>query len=119
VALVAAQPTLGWAAQVAARDSHGHCTNEICFCRAARRCPPRKTGAESCHETSAPRTMMTGTCHHSDETAPPVAVFGDRLGDSPAVAPAPLTAPLVAAPSGRRLAGHLEIHSPPPKTFLS
>jgi hypothetical protein len=119
VALLAAQPSVGWAVQVAGLIRSAHCTDEVCFCKAARHCPPRKAAAGSCHEAAAPRTLISGACNHGGDVAPLTAVRVDVAPGAPVLAAPPMTGGTSVPVAAAALAGHLEIHSPPPRPALS
>jgi hypothetical protein len=117
--LIAAQPYLSWALQGISPGRQIHCTDEVCQCQAARHCPPRRSAAEPCHETAASQTMISEACNHGTEAAPLATTYADGIPPAPALAHASVPGEMEPPVSAARLAGHLEIHSPPPRPSLS
>jgi hypothetical protein len=119
VAFFAAQPSVGWAFQAAFGPRDAHCTAHVCSCKAARHCPPRKAAARPCHEAAVPDAAIKGACHHGDDAAPPAARSAYLVPSAPMVVPAVRRSVPTPSEPVSRLAGYVQLHSPPPKPLFS
>jgi hypothetical protein len=88
------------------------CHDHVCLC--ARRCPPRRDPARSCHSSAPADSAVRATCSHERDAGLAAAVPALL----PAEAPSVVTLALAHTPAARHecpSAGFRRIVSPPPK----
>ena len=114
LALAVLAPGLGPLASVTG-DAEDDCAGHVCQC--ARRCPPKRTAAPSCHgrNDAPPACEMRGTCRH-DQPAAPLGAFAwaepEPVGAAPMLDAAPFRHVFVGSVS----LGFSRIDPRPPRT---
>src|SRR4029079_16597591 len=88
------------------------CTDQIWLCRT--HCPPKRTGASSCHGEEDRATQMKAVCHHGEDSAP--APVPPRVLPTTASLLPPWRSGSLSPPSSSRVdLGFLRHELPPPR----